>query len=133
MLPERFKKFLQRAGIFALTLMVLHFAALFLMSSVYSFSFGFGLIVFMYVFFALFHYALLRLASQRSTALFVRIFMLLSLGKIMLLLLILAVYVAFNRQNAVPFIVVFSLCYLGFSALEVLHTYNFVRESSHSP
>lgn len=130
MLPEKFKKFLLRSGLFALALALLHFAALFFWSSVYSFSFGLGLIVFMYVFFALFHYALLRLASQRSTALFVRIFMVLTTGKIILLLLILAVYVAFNRQNAVPFMVVFSISYLGFFTLEVLHTYHYIKQAS---
>jgi hypothetical protein len=132
MLLERFKKFLRRSGIFALTLLALHFAALFFFNSVYTFSFGFGLIVFMYVFFGLFHYALLRLASQRSTPLFVRVFMLLTLGKMLLLLLILAIYVIFNRQNAVPFMVVFSLSYVGFSALEVMHTYQYVKENSSS-
>lgn len=127
---ERFFVFVRRAGVVCLSLMALHFLALWFIPQHYYLTFGLALIIFMFFFFSVFHYVLLRLGSQRSAALFVRFFMGLTAFKMLLLLFILTVYVLFNRQNALPFIVVFFVTYVSFSALEVVHSYQFLRKVS---
>jgi len=133
MILKDFKRYLKHSGILALIIILLHFSFLFFLPEHYAFSFGFGLTVFLYVFFALLHYVYLRLIEHKSPGLFIRVFMFLTFIKMILLLFLLTLYILFNRQNALPFIIVFGLCYLGFSLIEVSHIFKRLKSTSEFP
>lgn len=123
------KRYLIQSGVYALGLVLLHFVLLWGFPEWYEFSFGLSLIVFLFIFFALFHYILLRLRDSHP-AFFVRFFMGLTAVKMLVLLLILVIYISFNRSNIIPFIVIFSLGYIGFSGLEVFHAFKALKSDS---
>lgn len=122
----RLKNYLLHSGAYALSLILLHFVLLWGFPEWYKFSFGLSLIVFLFIFFAFFHYILLRLRESRP-GFFVRLFMGLTALKMVVLLFVLVVYISFNRGNAIPFILIFSLGYVGFSGLEVWHAYRVLK------
>lgn len=65
------------------------------------------------------HYVLMK-ASEKKMSKFVNYFMVSTFLKLMLYIMILVIYVLFNRNDAIPFILTFFILYLFFTVFEII-------------
>ncbi|MBN3035296.1 MAG: hypothetical protein JW861_06895 [Bacteroidales bacterium] len=78
-----------------------------------------GIILFFYVTTVLVHWILLKASHSRFER-FVNWFMLLTVGKLILFLTLILVYSLINREDAVAFILAFSVLYVAYTLFEVI-------------
>ncbi len=73
------------------------------------------------------HYVLMK-ASEKRMSRFVNYFMLATFLKLMLYIMILVIYVLFNRSDAIPFILTFFILYLFFTVFEIISILSFIKK-----
>ncbi|MCF8369588.1 MAG: hypothetical protein K9G76_11135 [Bacteroidales bacterium] len=76
------------------------------------------LLVFFFAVTILIHFILLKVSTKKAIN-FINVFMLLTLGKLMLFLSIILAYVFINREDAVNFVMSFFILYVLFTVFEV--------------
>ena len=73
------------------------------------------------------HYVLMKACEKRMSK-FVNFFMLATFLKLMLYIMILVIYVLFNRSDAIPFILTFFIIYLFFTVFEIISILSFIKK-----
>ena len=84
------------------------------------------LFIFFFAVTLLIHY-ILRKLKQRKDSSFIRMFMLLTFGKLMFFLVVIVVYAILNKPDAIAFILNFFVLYLSYTIFEVNQSLKFVR------
>lgn len=94
-----------------------------------DFSLATYVCIYFFLITAVSHYAIVQSARKKtdSSAAFVTRYMLITVVKFFLSILILITYVLLFTAFAVPFIILFASCYLLFTAFEVASLYQFFR------
>ena len=75
------------------------------------------------------HYVLMKACEKRMSK-FVNFFMLATFLKLMLYIMILVIYVLFNRSDAIPFILTFFILYLFFTVFEIISILSFTKKTN---
>ncbi len=79
-------------------------------------------------------YSVLAKSIRRRPAVFSNNFMLLTVLKLFILMVSLGLYIYFNRQDAIPFVISFFILYIGFTVFEVVEVMKLLKSSTpHKP
>ncbi len=124
-----FIKFAKNTFFFSLILAIICFTISFFLPAKYltpSFPY---LFIFFFAITLVVHYILMK-ASEKRMSKFVNYFMLATFLKLMLYIMILVIYVLFNRFDAIPFILTFFILYLFFTVFEIISILSFIKRAN---
>ncbi|MCK9617589.1 MAG: hypothetical protein M0R21_07105 [Lentimicrobiaceae bacterium] len=118
-MKSQFAVFLKRLIIFSLIVAFVAIAALYFIPDAYVSP----ALPWLFIFFVLFTagvYSVLLKTTKNKFSTFFRYFMIATLGKLLLYLVIIVIYALLYRDDAVNFIISFFIAYLLFTAFEVV-------------
>jgi hypothetical protein len=119
-MKRMFKRFLAHSGYMAAAFFVIYLALWRFFPGPYLSVALPVMIPFFYVITASVYFFMLRSAENRFPR-FMRSFMVMTFGKILLYAILIIVYALFNRSDAFAFVVAFFILYLAFTVFEVTY------------
>jgi len=124
-----FIKFAKNTFFFSIILAIICFTISFFLPTKYLTPSLPYLFIFFFVITLVVHYILMK-ASEKRMSRFVNYFMLATFLKLMLYIMILVIYVLFNRCDAIPFILTFFILYLFFTVFEIISILSFLKRAN---
>jgi len=120
------KQYIIRLSVFSIIMAILSFLVIYYFFSEYELQ----IVPYIFFYFVGITYSMQKLLYKNlhKNNVFVRLFMGIVGAKLLLSLTFIAIYLFFNRENALPFLILFLAYYLSFSAFELFSIMKMVKK-----